>query len=199
MGIGAGDFQLRRQIINAPVKVMATTTNQDTMRSELCSGIDSVAENITRLEGFQQTGEMGFWQMEPALLEVREELITAQRRIKEMAAQLEQCLIAHIDKWGDIEIANDQRLYVGSVKVTKAIDDSKVFDCVRNAAGNTEVFQSGENGVLVAQPWKTGAVKKLVGIEIFDECFSVEIVKDIKTGAAKRTVKVFDPEYSGRG
>ena len=127
---------------------------------------------------------------ENELLKLRDTISQAQRLVKEWAARTEELLVVHIDEYGDIEIGEGKRLYVGVTKTNKAIDDSTVFDMVMEVAhGDLSIFKSGENGVLVSNPWKSGAVRQLVGEELYAQAFRTEIAKDLKTGAAKRSVK----------
>ncbi len=124
------------------------------------------------------------------LLEIRDAISQAQRQAKEWAARTEELLIQHIDGNGDIEIGDGKRLYVGTTKTNKAVDDGVVFDMVLELAqGDLSIFKSGENGVLVSNPWKSGAVRQLVGDQLFNKAFRVETAKDLKTGAAKRSIK----------
>ncbi len=175
-----------------------TPPTQDTMSESLHWGLNEVYGKIILADTFRLlNGVVNGATSQALLLEVRDEIAAAQRKLKAYQERLEESLIAQIDQFGDIELGNDNRLYVGNVKVTKAISDRQVFDFIlASNAGDYEVFQSGENGVLVAQPWKTGAVKQIVGSENFDNLFDTEYQKDIKTGVSKRKIKVYDPQYN---
>ena len=184
--------------LNRTAVYMDTTPNPDTMNESLHSGLNEVYGKIILADTFRLlNGVVNGATSQALLLEVRDEIAAAQRKLKAYQERLEESLIAQIDQFGDIELGNDNRLYVGNVKITKAKSDREVFDFVlASNAGDYEVFQSGEKGVLVAQPWKTGAVKEIIGAENFDNLFDTEYQKDIKTGVSKRKVKVYDPQYS---
>ena len=163
------------------------------MRTIVFDGIQAISSSLNELEEDEGTAS----DRELDLLELRSEISMAQRKLREESARLEVLLIKHIDRNGDIQIGDGQRLYVGNTKVTKSLDDKQVFLMVLDAAGgDLGVFQKGAEGLFVSQPWKIGAVRKMVGEELFYSAFAVETVKDLKTGAAKRSVKEFDDAFS---
>ena len=57
---------------------------------------------------------------ENELLKLRDTISQAQRQMKEWAARTEELLVEHIDEYGDIEIGEGKRLYVGVTKTNKA-------------------------------------------------------------------------------
>ncbi len=163
------------------------------MRTVVFNGVQAISSSLNELEEGEGTVE----DRQQDLLELRDEISVAQRKLREEAARLETLIISHIDAHGDIEIGGGQRLYVGNTRVTKSTNDTQVFLLVMEASGgDLATFASGERGVLVSQPWKSGAVRKLIGEDLFQSVFSVETVKDLKTGAAKRSVKTFDEAYT---
>ena len=106
------------------------------------------------------------------ILKLRDDISVLQRKLKAEAALLEDLIRQHIDAHGDIEIGGGQRLYVGNTKVTKSLDDKQVFQLVLDASGgDLGVFQNGAEGVLVSQPWKSGAVRKMIGDGLFYSAF----------------------------
>jgi len=130
------------------------------------------------------------------ILKLRDDISVLQRKLKAEAALLEDLIRQHIDAHGDIEIGGGQRLYVGNTRIIKSIDDKQVFQAVLDAAGgDLSVFQAGAEGVLVSQPWKSNAVHKIIGDELFYTVFFVETVKDLKTGRPKRSVKLYDSNF----
>ncbi len=162
------------------------------MRTVVFNGVQAITSSVNFLE----EGDGTVAERQHELVELRDEIQHAIRMLKEEAARLEDLLVQHIDRNGDIEIGGGQRLYVGNTKVTKSLDDKRVFDFVVEAAGgDLSIFSSGDSGVLVSQPWKTGAVRKLIGDDLFHNAFFSETVKDLKTGSAKRSVKIHDANY----
>lgn len=165
------------------------------MRAVVFDGIQAITSDINELE----EGDGSASDRQADLLLLRDELSVALRRLKEEAARLEVLFIQHIDRNGDIEVGEGQRLYVGNTRVTKSIDDKRVFLLVMEASGgDINAFQGGAEGVLVSQPWKSGAVRKLIGEDLFESAFFSETVKDLKTGSSKRSVKTFDETFSAR-
>ncbi len=131
------------------------------------------------------------------LLRMRDSVAVMQRQLRAFAETLEQATIAHIDMHGDIAISDTERLYVGTTKSHKTIGDGQgVTMAVLEAGnGNLELFTSGEGGLLASQPWKYGAVKKLLGDSKTAELFATEERQDIKTGKPLRSVKTFDTRF----
>lgn len=132
------------------------------------------------------------------LLRLRDTVAVMQRELRQFAEVLEQATIAHIDMHGDISISDTERLYVGTTKTNKALGDGQgiTMAVLEAGGGNLELFTSGEGGLLASQPWKYGAVKRLVGESKAAELFITEERQDIKTGKAQRSVKTFDSRFS---
>ena len=159
------------------------------MRTIVFNGIQAITSSLNELEEGDGTAA----ERQHEMLALRDEIYVAIRKLKEESSRLDDLMVQHIDGHGDIEIGGGQRLYVGNTKVTKSLDDKQVFQLVLDASGgDLGVFQNGAEGVLVSQPWKSGAVRKMIGDDLFYSAFFVETVKDLKTGAAKRSVKTFD-------
>lgn len=135
---------------------------------------------------------------ERQLLRMRDSVAVMQRQLRVFAETLEQATIAHIDEHGDIAISDTERLYVGVTKTNKAIGDGQAITLavLEAGGGNLELFTSGEGGLLASQPWKYGAVKKLLGETKTAELFATEERQDIKTGKALRSVKTFDSRFT---
>ncbi len=135
---------------------------------------------------------------ERQLLRMRDSVAVMQRQLRAFAETLEQATIAHIDMHGDIAISETERLYVGITRTNKAIGDGQAITMavLEAGGGNLELFTSGEGGLLVAQPWKYGAVKKLLGDSKTAELFGAEERQDIRTGKALRSVKTFDSRFA---
>lgn len=156
------------------------------------NGIGSLLGEYEEVGGLGETGpnKEEVKRRERELLKLRDSISQAQRQVKEWAARTEELLIDHIDAYGDIEVGDGKRLYVGATKTSKAIDDNTVFDMVLELShGDLSIFKSGENGVLVSNPWKSGAVRQLVGEQLYAQAFRTESAKDLKTGVVKRSVK----------
>ena len=120
------------------------------MRTIVFDGIQAISSSLNELEEGDGTAS----DRELDLLELRSEISMAQRKLREESARLEVLLIKHIDRNGDIQIGDGQRLYVGNTKVTKSLDDKQVFLMVLDAAGgDLGVFQKGSEGVFVSQPF----------------------------------------------
>ena len=118
---------------------------------------------------------------ERKMLRMRDELSVLLRKVKELMAELEQVMVEHIDEFGDIAVDADERLYVGKTVVHKSVDE------VGN--GNLELLTTGEGGMLASQPWKHGALTKLLGKERVDALFETSWRQDIKSGKIIRSVK----------
>lgn len=131
------------------------------------------------------------------LVRLRDTVIGMQRELRVHADAIEQALIECIDAQGDIALSDTERLYVGLTKTTRSIDDQSILMAVLDAGGgNLELLTTGDGGVLASQPWKHGAVRKLIGDERFSGLFTEETRKDIKTGKPVRSVKVFDSRFA---
>ena len=119
-----------------------------------------------------------------ALLRVRDRAIVALRTAREMMADVDAAIIDYM------------RLYVGSTRVTKSIDDQEILMAILEAGnGNMELLTTGAGGMLGSQPWKSGAVRALIGDAKFNKCFTTETKMDVKTGKPAKSVKVADSRF----
>lgn len=128
------------------------------------------------------------------LVRIRDNIAVALRKLKMLANQVEEALILNIEANGDIELGDGMRLYVGETKTYKSNgDDENILAAVLEASnGDMSKLASGENGVLASQPWKQGAVHKLIGEKLFGEFFEAHYVTNVKTGKAQKSTKLFD-------
>ena len=130
------------------------------------------------------------------LVRIRDKISTMIRELKSLAQDTDKALIECIDATGDIAISDTERLYVGTTRSTKSIDDQGILMAVLESVnGNLELITTGDGGVLASQPWKYGAVKTLLGESVTSTLFRTDTLRDVKTGSAIRSVKVSDTRY----
>ncbi len=127
------------------------------------------------------------------LLDVRSGIKAEMQRLKELAAEVESALIEHINVHGDIDIGDGKRLYVGTERGYKCRDQAATFVAVLEATGGDEALMAEH---LASGAWKPGACKKTLG-ERFGDLFEETVAQDLKTGSAKRIVKMHDPAFGG--
>ena len=132
-----------------------------------------------------------------ALLRVRDRAIVALRTAREMMADVDAALIDYMNlNQCDLQISDTERLYVGSTRVTKSVDDQEILMAILEAGnGNMELLTTGAGGMLASQPWKAGAVRALIGDAKFAQCFTTETKLDVKTGKPAKSVKVADSRF----
>ena len=132
-----------------------------------------------------------------ALLRVRDRAIVALRTAREMMADVDAAIIDYMTlNQCDLQISETERLYVGSTRVTKSIDDQEILMAILEAGnGNMELLTTGSGGMLGSQPWKPGAVRALIGDEKFSKCFTTETKLDVKTGKPAKSIKVADSRF----
>ena len=132
-----------------------------------------------------------------ALLRVRDRAIVALRQARELMADVDAALIDYMNlNQCDLEISDTERLYVGSTRVTKSVDDQEILMAILEAGnGDMELLTTGSGGMLGSQPWKPGAVRALIGDEKFNKCFTTETKLDVKTGKPAKSVKVADSRF----
>ena len=132
-----------------------------------------------------------------ALLRVRDRAIVALRTAREMMADVDAAIIDYMTlNQCDLEISDTERLYVGSTRVTKSVDDQEILMAILEAGnGNMELLTTGSGGMLGSQPWKPGAVRALIGDEKFNKCFTTETKLDVKTGKPAKSIKVADSRF----
>ena len=132
-----------------------------------------------------------------ALLRVRDRAIVALRTAREMMADVDAAIIDYMTlNQCDLQISETERLYVGSTRVTKSIDDQEILMAILEAGnGNMELLTTGADGMLGSQPWKAGAVRALIGDAKFAQCFTTETKLDLKTGKPAKSLKVADSRF----
>ena len=132
-----------------------------------------------------------------ALLRVRDRAIVSLRMARELMASVDAALIDYMTlNQCDLEISDTERLYVGSTRVTKSVDDQEILMAILEAGnGDMELLTTGSGGMLGSQPWKPGAVRALIGDAKFAQCFTTETKLDIKTGKPAKSIKVADSRF----
>jgi len=132
-----------------------------------------------------------------ALLRVRDRAIVALRTAREMMADVDAAIIDYMTlNQCDLQISDTERLYVGTTRVTKSIDDQEILMAILEAGnGNMELLTTGSGGMLGSQPWKPGAVRALIGDATFNKLFVTETKLDVKTGKPAKSVKVADSRF----
>ena len=132
-----------------------------------------------------------------ALLRVRDRAIVSLRMARELMASVDAALIDYMNlNQCDLQISDTERLYIGSTRVTKSIDDQEILMAILEAGnGDMELLTTGAGGMLGSQPWKAGAVRALIGDEKFAQCFTTETKLDLKTGKPAKSVKVADSRF----
>jgi hypothetical protein len=132
-----------------------------------------------------------------ALLRVRDRAIVALRTAREMMADVDAAIIDYMTlNQCDLQISDTERLYVGTTRVTKSIDDQEILMAILEAGnGNMELLTTGAGGMLGSQPWKSGAVRALIGDAMFNKLFVTETKLDLKTGKPAKSVKVADSRF----
>lgn len=151
---------------------------------DLAKQVTDLALNVGRLDGMTpvQAGD----------LYARAQVVKANFRA--WCQWIDAALIDYMTDHGtDIPITTaegEKRLYVGIDKRTKNTSPKATLERLLDAAG-------GDLGVvaecLSSGAWKPGACRGVLG-EKWSECFTVEEVPDIKTGAPKRVLKLTQEE-----
>ena len=130
------------------------------------------------------------------VLMVRENILWVKHAAAQLLKDLDNdVLIPWINKNGDMDIGNGNRLYVGDKTTTKCIDKAITLDEILNANG-------GDMGkavdCMVSQPFKPAACKKALGKEAGEQCFVTEKVPDVKTGKIKKVIKEANPRFGSK-
>lgn len=134
------------------------------------------------------------------LLEIREVLEDAERKVKALRKCTETLLLAYIMKFGDLEVGLGQRLYVGVNKKQRCRDDGElVAALLEKLNGDLSRFVSGPDGVLCASPWKVGAIRYILGSQKVEELFITEIEQDLRTGVSKKVLKIANVDFVKKG
>jgi len=136
-----------------------------------------------------------------ALLRVRDGAIVALRQARELMAGVDAAIIDYMTlNQCDLQISETERLYVGTTRVTKSVDDQEILMAILEAGnGNMELLTTGAGGMLGSQPWKSGAVRALIGDATFNKLFVTETKLDVKTGKPAKSVKVADSRFGPKG
>ena len=83
----------------------------------------------------------------------------------------------------------------GNTKTIKSTDDQGILMAILEVGnGNLELLTTGSGGMLCSQPWKHGAVRKLIGEERFEALFTTTVSQDLNTGKATRSLKTYDSQ-----
>jgi hypothetical protein len=127
------------------------------------------------------------------LLDVRSGIKALQAKLREFAQEVEEALIEHIGLHGDVEIGDGKRLYVGTQRDYRCRDNAATFVAILGATGGDEALMAE---ALSSGAWKPGACRKLLG-DTFGNHFEETVAQDLKTGSAKRIVKMHDPAFGG--
>lgn len=114
-----------------------------------------------------------------------------QGQARELKSQLEAALIEYIDANGPIELG-ERRWYVGVDKQHKRRVELEAAVGVLLEATSGDLHTFCE--LLSAGALKPGACRTVLG-DRFDELFETVTTKDLKTGAAKRVVKMVDERF----
>lgn len=127
------------------------------------------------------------------LLDIRSALSELATKVREFRAEVEAALVENIDLHGDIDMGDGKRLYVGVDRSYKCRDNVATFDALFEATGG-DVALMAEH--LASGAWKPGSCRKTLG-DRFDTLFETAEAKDVKSGSAKRIVKMHDPAFGG--
>jgi hypothetical protein len=129
------------------------------------------------------------------LLDGLSKCLTAMAR--DLSARIKERKIAWIEHNGDIDLGNGKREYVGPDKDTTCNDPREVLVALLEATGGDE---EAVVTCLASGAWKYGTVKRLLeehGMgDRYAQLFTVTEAKDVKTGAAKKSVRTFDPAFA---
>jgi hypothetical protein len=128
-----------------------------------------------------------------ALLDIRSGIKALKAKIREFEQEVEEAAIEHIVLHGDIDIGDGKRLYVGTERGYKCRDQRATLVAVLEATGGDEALMAEH---LASGAWKPGACKKTLG-DTFGNHFEETVAQDLKTGSAKRIVKMHDPAFGG--
>ncbi len=98
--------------------------------------------------------------------------------------------------WLDSAMHQQLHNFEHRVQLTKSIDDQEILMAILEAGnGNMEMLTTGAGGMLGSQPWKSGAVRALIGDAKFNKLFTTETKLDVKTGKPAKSVKVADSRF----
>lgn len=145
-----------------------------------------------------EVGDEAGVENERKLLRLRDAATNYVRQARELQALVEARILEWMELNAcDIVISDSERLYVGTTKVTKSIDDQGILMAVLEAGnGNLELLTTGHGGMLASQPWKHGAVIDLIGADRAKGLFEITVKLDLKTGKPAKSVKVADNRFT---
>jgi hypothetical protein len=127
------------------------------------------------------------------LLDIRSALSELATKVREFRSEVEAALVENIDLFGDIDMGDGKRLYVGVDKTYKCVNNAATLGAILEATGGDEALMAEH---LASGAWKPGACRTTLGPR-FDTLFETSEAKDVKSGSAKRIVKAFDPQFGG--
>jgi len=113
-------------------------------------------------------------------------------QLKQARAMATEALIEWIDGNGDLEMG-EKRWYVGTTKRVKLRDSFAAAEALLDATGG-DLVEFCE--ALASEPFKQGHMRTVLGDAEHERLFSVDIVKDLKTGKPRREVKQTDKRFS---
>lgn len=113
--------------------------------------------------------------------------------IKELNTVLQKRLYEWIEVNGEIEVPEINKRYYNSVtKKKKSKDNEVTLDALFTAA-------EGDMGkvakCIASDGLNQGECLTVLGEEVWNKCFRVEVVKDVKTGVTKRKTKKVDTTF----
>ena len=115
---------------------------------------------------------------------------------KERDAIIKAAFIEFCESYGDLELPGPEpkRLYPGTVKRTKCKDTRVTFEALLELTGGDidSIHECMSSGA-----FKHGACRKVLG-DSWGDHFSVEEVKDLKTGKPKKALLLTDDRYTTR-
>ena len=123
------------------------------------------------------------------VLEVWNRVKSLKARIADLDVMLREQVRGWIDEHGSIDIG-DKQLYVATKKRTTVNDKLEAAEALLEAIGGD---LTGFADALVAQPFKAGAMRKLLG-ESFGEHFTTREVLDVAQKPVKE-VRISDRQY----
>lgn len=114
--------------------------------------------------------------------------------LREVKALAEAKFIETINTQGDIQNGTE-RFYVGTEKKHKAISNGAVLEAVLDSPEVAGDFEKA-CACLGANPWKRSQISAYIGDDATAALFETTTVDDLKTGAPKKGLKVFDERFA---
>jgi hypothetical protein len=116
--------------------------------------------------------------------------------VAEWSRPMDEALIEYMERnnRSSLPIDEQRRFYIGEGKKISCRSLMAAAEAVLSATGgDLEAFTE----MLAKNAFKQGAVRALVGDEKHAELFKTEVVKDVKTGAAKKKLALADERFVG--